>query len=50
MMFGYWIGLYAVIFLVLFADFYIKSYRKPVASFKSSVEAASPSNGTKKLQ
>jgi len=51
MMFGYWIGLYAIIFLVLFADFYIKSYRKqPAKSVKSSMEAASPSNGTKKLQ
>jgi elongation of very long chain fatty acids protein 7 len=28
MMFGYWIGLYAVVFLILFADFYRKSYRK----------------------
>jgi len=53
MMFGYWIGLYAVIFLILFADFYVKSYRKhpkTTSSAKSSVETASPSNGTKKLQ
>ncbi|XP_050400450.1 elongation of very long chain fatty acids protein 7 [Patella vulgata] len=29
MIFVYWIGAYAVIFLVLFADFYIKAYKKP---------------------
>lgn len=28
-LFVYWIGLYAVIFMVMFADFYIQSYRKP---------------------
>lgn len=50
LMFGYWIGLYAVIFLVLFVDFYLKSYRKPAKSAELSAEAASLSNGTKKLQ
>ena len=50
MMFAYWIGLYAVIFLVLFVDFYLKSYQKPAMTAKSSAEAASASNGTKKLQ
>lgn len=50
LMFAYWIGLYAVIFLVLFIDFYIKSYRKPVTSGQSAAEAESLSNGTKKLQ
>ncbi|KAK6179707.1 hypothetical protein SNE40_012009 [Patella caerulea] len=29
MIFVYWIGAYAVIFLVLFADFYAKAYKKP---------------------
>lgn len=28
-LFVYWIGLYAVIFLVMFAHFYIKTYKKP---------------------
>jgi elongation of very long chain fatty acids protein 7 len=32
MMFAYWIGLYAVIFLVMFADFYVKSYRRKPAA------------------
>ena len=51
MMFAYWIGLYAVIFLVLFVDFYVKSYRKPAtSSAKSTAEAASLTNGMKKLQ
>ena len=47
LMFGYWIGLYAVVFLLLFADFYVKSYRHPAKSSKSLVDAA---NGPKKLQ
>ena len=50
LMFGYWIGLYAVVFLVLFADFYVKSYRQPAKSSKSPVDADSPVNGPKKLQ
>lgn len=29
-LFAHWIGSYAVIFLFLFANFYVKSYRKPV--------------------
>ena len=28
-LFAYWIGSYAIIFLVMFADFYVKAYSKP---------------------
>lgn len=36
-LFVYWIGLYAVIFMVMFADFYRQAYKKP---------SEKPSNGT----
>jgi len=47
-MFGYWIGLYAVIFLVMFADFYVKSYRKPAAPGAKPLTVDSHTNGLKK--
>ena len=31
-LFVYWIGSYAVIFLVMFADFYVKAYLNPKKS------------------
>ena len=31
MTFAYWIGAYALIFLIMFADFYRKAYKKPKA-------------------
>ena len=46
--FGYWIGSYAVIFLVLFADFYIKSYRKPTATANKMLEKRPEMNGHNK--
>ncbi|KAK3599820.1 hypothetical protein CHS0354_022386 [Potamilus streckersoni] len=47
--FVYWIGLYAFIFLILFADFYRKSYKKQGASIKHENGAAKMdhSNGFK---
>ena len=40
MMFAYWIGLYALVFLIMFADFYRKAYsgksKKPVAGTDKS--------------
>lgn len=43
-LFVYWIGLYALIFLVMFGNFYIQAYRKKPAKSKGQIA----SNGTKK--
>jgi elongation of very long chain fatty acids protein 7 len=50
-LFTYWIGSYAVIFLVLFVNFYVKSYRKPASDEKLSKDTrSSVGNGNKKLR
>jgi len=47
-LFVYWIGLYALVFLVMFADFYIKAYRKKPSRVDDKSKNQSVSNGTKK--
>jgi len=47
MTFAYWIGSYAVIFLIMFADFYKKAYKKPAANGKADTNGAI-TNGVKK--
>lgn len=47
MTFAYWIGSYAVIFLIMFADFYKKAYRKPAMNGKTETNG-SVTNGVKK--
>ena len=47
MMFAYWIGLYAIVFLVLFANFYVQAYRKPAAPPGGAASRA-PAGGARK--
>ncbi|GFO18908.1 elongation of very long chain fatty acids protein [Plakobranchus ocellatus] len=44
--FVYWIGLYAVIFLVMFANFYIQAYRKPKAPYENGATPHQARNGS----
>ena len=44
--FVYWIGLYAVIFLGMFANFYIQAYRTPKKSHGNGTLAHAAKNGS----
>lgn len=51
--FAYWIGSYAIFFLILFADFYVKSYQVPVVASDKPLDEVQKNgftrNGVKKL-